>query len=319
MGLFYSGGGADGSIMTFADVETKYPANVGLDEIVNIEAPFAKFHNMTPGDFIHFAGAVAVTNCPGAPSLSFSLGRPIGKSQASVHRSPLSDRNSLAKGPASDGLVPAPFDTLDKIFDRMQDALGFTPVETVWALAAHSIGSASDVDPSIPRTPFDSTPGIFDAQFFVETQLRGTLFPGKGGIQGEVESPMKGEIRLQSDHLMARDSRSSCEWQSFVTDHAKLQNRFQFAMETIAVVGQDTTNMVDCSEVIPQPHPLPFLHPSPVLPVGMFKNDIEQAVSTPLTRAMELQQLMFDFQCASTPFPIFQVPSVGTKGPIPPV
>ena len=80
--FFYSGGGADGSIMTFADVETKYPANVGLDEIVNIEAPFAKFHNMTPGDFIHFAGAVAVTNCPGAPSLSFSLGRPIGKSSS---------------------------------------------------------------------------------------------------------------------------------------------------------------------------------------------------------------------------------------------
>jgi hypothetical protein len=30
----------------------------------------------------------------------------------------------------------------------------------------------------IPGTPFDSTPGIFDTQVFIEVQLRGTLFPG---------------------------------------------------------------------------------------------------------------------------------------------
>jgi hypothetical protein len=54
--------------------------------------------------------------------------------------------------------------------------------------------------------PFDSTPGIFDTQFFVETQLRGTVFPGTTGNQGEVMSPLKGELRLLSDHLMARVS-----------------------------------------------------------------------------------------------------------------
>ncbi len=27
-------------------------------------------------------------------------------------------------------------------------------------------------------TPFDSTPGIFDTQIFIEVQLRGTRFPG---------------------------------------------------------------------------------------------------------------------------------------------
>jgi hypothetical protein len=52
----------------------------------------------------------------------------------------------------------------------------------------------------IPGTPFDSTPGVFDSQFFVEVQLRGTLFPGPGRGEGEVESPLEGEIRLQSDH-----------------------------------------------------------------------------------------------------------------------
>ena len=46
----------------------------------------------------------------------------------------------------------------------------------------------------------------FDAQFFVETMLNGTLTPG-AAIQagsGEVLSPYPGEFRLQSDFLIAR-------------------------------------------------------------------------------------------------------------------
>ena len=84
---------------------------------------------------------------------------------------------------------------------------------------SHTIAAADHVDPSIPGTPFDSTPSEFDSQFFIEVQLRGTLFPGTGGNQGEVESPLKGEIRLQSDSELARDSRTACEWQSFVGEY----------------------------------------------------------------------------------------------------
>lgn len=43
---------------------------------------------------------------------------------------------------------------------------------------SHTVAAADLVDPTIPGTPFDSTPEVFDTQFFVETQLRGTLFPG---------------------------------------------------------------------------------------------------------------------------------------------
>ena len=89
---------------------------------------------------------------------------------------------------------------------RFFDAGGFDELEVVWFLIAHTIAAQNDVDPSIPRTPFDSTPTIFDGQFFIDTQLRGTLFPGKGGIQGTVQSPLKGEFRLQSDHTV----RSHC-------------------------------------------------------------------------------------------------------------
>ena len=83
-------------------------------------------------------------------------------------------------------------------------------------LSSHTVAAADHVDPSIPGTPFDSTPELFDTQFFIETQLRGTSFPGTGGNQGEVESPLAGEIRLQSDAELARDSRTACEWQKMI-------------------------------------------------------------------------------------------------------
>ena len=74
----FSGGGADGSIITFVDTETNYHANLGTDEIANKQATFIAKHNITAGDFIQLAGAVGVSNCPGAPQLDFFLGRPAG-------------------------------------------------------------------------------------------------------------------------------------------------------------------------------------------------------------------------------------------------
>ncbi|KAJ7748561.1 hypothetical protein B0H14DRAFT_3604059 [Mycena olivaceomarginata] len=126
---------------------------------------------------------------------------------------------------------------------------------------------------STHRTPFDSTPGVFDTQLFIETQLRGVLFPGlvplltsslsenclltrTGGNQGEVESLLQGHIRLDSDAL--------------AVGHANLQAKFRAAM---AILGHNRANMVDCSDVIPVPKPV-------VGTAGKTMNDIEQACST---------------------------------------
>lgn len=47
-----SGGGADGSILIFRDIETLYPANGGIDDIVEAEAQFiSQFGGIiSPGD-----------------------------------------------------------------------------------------------------------------------------------------------------------------------------------------------------------------------------------------------------------------------------
>ncbi|KAL7284799.1 hypothetical protein ACG7TL_002108 [Trametes sanguinea] len=253
----FGGGGADGSIAIFPEIETNFHPNIGLDEIVELQKPFVQRHNLSVADFIQFAGAIGVSNCPGAPQLAAFVGR------------------KDATQPAPDGLVPEPFHTPDQIFDRLADASQgeFDPILTVWLLTAHTVAAANDVDPTVPGSPFDSTPGLWDTQFFVETQLRGTMFPGTGGNQGEVESAIKGELRLQSDHTIARDSRTACEWQSFVNNQTKAQQMFQFVFHDLSILGQDINQLVDCSEV-------GVTH----FPAGLTIADVEQA-------------------CAETPFP----------------
>lgn len=183
---------------------------------------------------IQFAGAIGASNCAGAPQLAAFVGR------------------KDATQPAPDGLVPEPFHTPDQIFDRLADASQgeFDPILTVWLLTAHTVAAANDVDPTKSGLPFDSTPELWDTQFFLETQLRGTSFPGSGGNQGEVESPLAGEMRLQSDHTIARDSRTACEWQSFVDNQPKAQQMFQFVFHDLSIFGQDINTLVDCTEVV---------------------------------------------------------------------
>ena len=48
----YRGGGADGSIATFNETELTFPANLGIDDILDEIGPFILKHTntMTPGD-----------------------------------------------------------------------------------------------------------------------------------------------------------------------------------------------------------------------------------------------------------------------------
>ncbi|KAI0708498.1 versatile peroxidase VPS1 [Earliella scabrosa] len=274
----FGGGGADGSIMAFADIETSFEASIGLDEIVEEQKPFALKHKVSFGDFIQFAGAVGVANCRGGPRLQFLAGR---------------SNHSIV---SPDNLIPLPTDSVDDILERMGDA-GFSPAEVVDLLASHSVAAQDHIDEAIAGAPFDSTPSDFDAQFFVETLLKGVAFPGNGSHEGEVLSPLAGEVRLQSDALLARDRRTACEWQSFVSNHDLMVQRFTKAMAKMTTLGNDVRKLTDCSEVIPVPKPAAskVAH----LPAGKTLKDIERA-------------------CKATPFPVIRA-DPGPETSVPPV
>ncbi|KAJ8696985.1 Versatile peroxidase vpl2 [Pleurotus ostreatus] len=254
----FGGLGADGSIMAHSEIETAFPANLGVDEIIEAQRPFAIKHKVSFGDFIQFAGAVGVSNCAGGARIPFHAGR------------------LNVSLPSPDLLVPEPSDSVDTILARMGDA-GFSPNEVVDLLISHTVAAQDNVDPTIPGTPFDSTPNSFDAQFFVETLLKGSITPGNGTNRGQSLSPIPGEFRLTSDFLLARDARTACEWQSFITDHASMVSKFEKVMDKMSTLGQIRALLTDCSDVIPVPKVA--LTKTPTLPAGRSLADIEAAVS----------------------------------------
>ncbi|EJD44424.1 generic peroxidase [Auricularia subglabra TFB-10046 SS5] len=275
------GGGADGSIIQFGDVELKYPANEGIDFITAFLKPFADTVGITYGDAIQFGAAVGLSLCPGAPKIP-----------AFVER-----KNATRAAP--DKTVPEPQDDLTAIFARMNDA-GFSPAELIHLLASHSIADQAGVDPEpqVLGAPFDSTPFLFDSQVFLEVMLRGTLFPGSGPNVGESQSPLAGEFRLQSDQRFARDSRTACTWQEGALDQAAMARNFQSAFTKLSLLGQNQRSLLDCSELIATAPPARERQAH--FPAGKTHNDIEQA-------------------CATRAFPATLSTQAGRPTPIPPV
>jgi cytochrome c peroxidase len=242
-----AGGGADGSQLLFPTIEPLFVANNGISDSVNNLIPFlSQFPNIGAADLVQFAGAVAVSNCPGAPQLEFLAGR----------------KNAVVA--ATDGLIPEPQNSVTEILDRMADAGNFTPFEMVALLASHSVARADKVDETIDAAPFDTTPFTFDSRVFLEVLLKGTGFPGTTNNTGEVASPLPlgdvtkggndtGMLRLQSDFALAHDERTACFWQGFVNEQEFMMSSFKAAMAKLGLLGQNRAELVDCSALIPVP------------------------------------------------------------------
>jgi len=255
----FPGGGADGSIIAFGDTEqAQNPGNLGTEDMADTQMALAQAHGVSFGDIIQFVGAVALSNCDGGPHLSFMAGRP----------------NATAAVP--EGLLPGPSDNVPVILARFADA-GFSPQEVVALIASHSTGAQDHVDPSVHGSPFDSTPSSFDTQIFIEVQMRGTFFAGGKANVGQVMAGLPGEMRLLSDHLLARDSATSCFWQSLANNPDLMRQQFTAALAKLSVLGQNAASLTDCSEVIPMPKAATV---QPHIPAGLSQSDVEQACAT---------------------------------------
>jgi hypothetical protein len=108
-----------------------------------------------------------------------------------------------------------------------------------------------------------------------------------------------GEMRLQSDFAIARDIRTSCQWQGFINEQTSMANAFKAAMAKLAVVGQDTSDFVDCSEVVPTPVPAVNKPATLVLDLFLILIITKMPYSYPATKTRaDVQQA-----CLLLPFP----------------
>ncbi|TFK17811.1 peroxidase [Coprinopsis marcescibilis] len=251
----FGGGGADGSIIAHSQIETTFVPNRALGPTIEALRAIAIRNSVSFGDILNFANAVGLSNCPGAPRLEFLAGK------ANISH------------PSPPGLIPGPGNTVDTILNRMGDA-GFSAAETVDLLTAHTMASqeALNLNPAAARAPFDSTPAVFDSQFFIETLLKGTVFTTGGPGFGEVLSPLPGEFRMQSDFAIARDPRTACRWQSMMADSTLMASRFRAAAAKLSVLGFDRRTLFDCSDTIP----IPLTRvDKPFIPAGLTRKDLE--------------------------------------------
>ena len=150
-------------------------------------------------------------------------------------------------------------------------------------LASHSIAAADGITGSFREAPFDSSAHVFDSQFYVETLLDTTL---------------AGEVRLPSDGALARDSRTSCTWQNFITDQDGMRSAFAAAMLKLSVVQQDQSSLVDCSEVIPGL--FTWLIYQEGLILNLFLIDVTANNAAPYLPGTITS---IDQSCTATPFP----------------
>lgn len=80
-------------------------------------------------------------------------------------------------------------------------------------------------------------------------------------------------MRLLSDHRLARDPRTTCQWQAMIDNQERLKKQFSDAMFKLSLVGQKKSAMYDCSEVIP---PARSEKVSVSYPPTLSRRDVEQ-------------------------------------------
>ena len=88
-------------------------------------------------------------------------------------------------------------------------------------------------------------------------------------------SPHPKVARLPSDLAIARHPATACRWQGFVNDQSSAAREFKAAMSKLSTLGQNSSNLIDCSEVIPVPLPLP--HASAQFPPEFSEENVSRS------------------------------------------
>jgi catalase (peroxidase I) len=145
-------GGADGSLVLSPD-EINRSENNGLQEIRSKAlALLAQYSTFSVGaaDLVQFMHNVATIVCPLGPRVLTFVGRP---------------DQSTSDPP---GLLPDTHASADSLIQLFQDKT-ISANDLIALLGAHTAAKQFFVDTSLAGQPLDSTPGVWDVDFYSET------------------------------------------------------------------------------------------------------------------------------------------------------
>jgi hypothetical protein len=206
-------GGCDGSL-AIAD-EIARPANTPMATTVNALKVLAAKYNVGVADMLMFAGSHAVATCPSGPIVQTLVGR----------------KDATVAAP--DGQLPAANVAGDDALSHFQ-AAGFDAKDLAALIGAHTVSRQFVTAPDIAGTSQDTTPGIWDILYYVQTIAKTAPFT------------------FISDINLANQNQVGPWMQRFSTDKAAWDVAFTSAMARLELLGNDKSSMVDCTDALPK-------------------------------------------------------------------
>ncbi|KAJ5186846.1 heme peroxidase [Penicillium cf. viridicatum] len=217
-------GGADGSLLLSSD-EINRPENNGLQEIRTKALQLldkCPRYGVNAADLVQFMHNVATVTCPLGPRLLTLVGR--------------HDRREA--NPM--GLIPSNKATDATFLIELFQNKTFTARDLAALFGAHTVAQQLYVDPSKAGQTLDSTPGVWDMNFYREMAL---------------SEPPSGVFRLPSDEALSLADGTSSRFEAFtdVTFGQTVWNQeYSAAYVRLSLLGVNNINrLTDCTKVLP--------------------------------------------------------------------
>ena len=106
-------------------------------------------------------------------------------------------------------------------------------------VGAHTSSQQQFVDPSRAFAPQDSTPGIWDVNFYNQTLQNASAIPSR-------------VFRFQSDINLSQNPVVQTEWLKFVTNQSDWNEDFAREYVRMSLLGVDNiNNLTECTKVLP--------------------------------------------------------------------
>ncbi|KAF2502760.1 heme peroxidase [Lophium mytilinum] len=207
-------GACDGSLVL--GNECYRSSNNGLLDWATKLRAIKKHYDVGMADLIQFAGAHATVTCPKGPVVPVFVGR----KDSSV--------------PSHEGLLPPANATGNAIYKTFKSK-GFTATDLAALIGAHSTATQSFVNPDYAGYGQDSTPGIWDVNYYKET------------IDGAAP------FSFPADKNLAKHPVVGPRFREFVGNQQRWNVAYVAAFRKMSMLGvENIDELVDCTSALPR-------------------------------------------------------------------
>ncbi|PSN62739.1 heme peroxidase, partial [Corynespora cassiicola Philippines] len=210
-------GGADGSLlMDFGEQDR--PENNGLQSVRTLLRGVQSKFNVGYADLAQYAHNHATVTCPKGPRIRTFVGR----------------KDATKAAPT--GLLPDTNDTPDNLIKLFNDK-GFSAHDLAALVGAHASAKQRFVDPSKAGFPLDTTPGVWDVEFYNDT----------------LQNPQNPKIFvLPSDKKLSVHPSIKDEWLAFVGNQPHWNEDYAKAYIRMSLLGvNNLSDLKDCTKTLP--------------------------------------------------------------------